>query len=171
MPKSSYYIWLLDRIGLLQETHSTYSHLLQYLFNTDYIYVLNGDRDRAEGGKNLRVVFSNTESIFEEDIKMGPCSVLEMLIALAFHVSDNSRLSATYWFMDMLHNLGLDEYSDTFFDANSVDDILNVWMNRLYDHDGQGNIFKIIDFHGDMRTMQTWDQMNAYLIDRFYTKK
>lgn len=168
---NSYYIWLLDRIGLLQEKYSAYGRLLQYLFNTDYIYVLNGDRDRAEGGKNLRVVFSNSENIYIEDVKNGECSVLEMLVALAFHVADNSRLSPTTWFIEMINNLGLNDYSDTYFDADSVDSILNVWMNRLYDHDGHGNIFKVVNFHGDMRTMPTWDQMNAYLIDRFYTKK
>lgn len=171
MPMSDYYIWLLDRVGLLQETYSTYSRLLRHLFVTDYIYVLKRDEDRAEGGKNLRVVFSNSENIYIDDVKSGNCSVLEMLIALAFHLEDNSRLNHTIWFIEMINNLGLGEFSDTFYDANAVDAILNKWMNRLYDHDGQGNIFKITDFHGDMRTMTTWDQMNAYLVDKYYSEK
>ena len=164
MPKNNYYIWLLDRIDMLQERYSNRSLLLQHLFNTDYIFTLKEDEDRAEGGKNLRTMYSMEEGIFMEDIKIGPCSVLEMLVKLSSDLTENAGRNDWYWFLTLLNNLSIDYYTDTIYDEEDIDDKLYFWMNRQYDRDGHGNIFKLKDNNGlDMRDMSTWSQMNAYL--------
>lgn len=109
-------------------------------------------------------MYSIEESIFMEDIKVGPCSVLEMLVMLSSNLTENAGKTDGYWFWLMLNNIGIDHYTDTIYDERDVDEKLKVWMYRQYDRDGHGNIFTLKYSNGlDMRELSTWSQMNAYL--------
>lgn len=161
--ESDYYIWLLDRIGVLCGEYKDYLLLAQHLFHTEYTYVLQMDENRAEAGLRLRSLYAQTYGVYEEEVYNGPCTVLEMLEALAERISFDTGDTIQCWFWEMLDNLGLTDYRDDAYRISDIDEILYSWMNRQYDQYGHGSIFPIEDCPNDMRSMEIWDQMNLYL--------
>ena len=158
-----YYIWLLDSIGVLYGEHENYLILMQHLFSTEYTYVFEMDGNRAMAGLNLRTLFSQETGVYADDVHSGPCSVLEMLIALADAIAFDTSENTADWFWQLIDNLGLSEFDDEHFDLHEVNHILEKWMNRQYDSSGFGSLFPIRHFDKDMRSMEVWDQKNAYL--------
>lgn len=164
---SDYYIWLLDRIGVLNGEYKNYELLAQHLFSTKYIYMFAMDENRAKGGLALRTLYAQTAGVYVEDVHEGPCNVLEMIESLAEKISFDHDDTIQRWFWEMLDNLNLLNYSNEFYDPNAVQYILDTWMYRRYDSSGNGSLFPVPDYEGDMRNIETWDQMNIYLT-RFY---
>ena len=154
---SDYYIWLLERIDLVQESNS---RLLRHLFYKPFVYTLPMDSNRAMGGENLRSVFAYETGLYLQDVYMGECSVLEALIALAIHMNDyDATRTPNEYFTKMLSNL--DILGD--YDEDDVDQKLDRWMMRQYDHDGRGSIYYIQGCTEDLRDMEMWDQMIAFI--------
>ena len=98
-----------------------------------------------------------------------PCSVLEMLIALAFrceeHIMQDSDAGDRMgqWFWNMIVNLGLGSMSDSRFDAAYTDDVIFRFMDRKYKRNGEGGLFTVERCKCDMRSVEIWYQMNWYL--------
>lgn len=154
---SDYYIWLLERIDLTQESDS---RLLRHLFYKPFTYILPMDSNRAMGGENLRSVFAYENGIYLEDVYIGKCSVLECLVALALHMNDyDATKTPNEYFTKMLRNL--DILGD--YDEEAIDKKLDRWMMRQYDSDGRGSIYYIQGITEDLRNMEIWDQMIAFL--------
>ena len=164
---SDYYMWLLERVGEPHGSLNSYSRLMRYLFSTPFEYVLIMDQNRAKGGENLRSIYALEYGLYDEDVFQGPCSVLEMLIALADNLAFNSDNDNSSWFWLMLDNLGLSGMDDNSFDENYVSEKLHIWMNRLYDSDGEGSLFPLRNPSIDCRNIEIWDQMNAYLMENY----
>lgn len=151
----------------------SYTHLLNHLHDVDFRYTIAMDGNRAEDGINLRYRFgyehSYPDSMIASCLDDRPCSVLEMLIALSHRceeqiMSDPEIGDRTgQWFWDMIANLKLDCMSDDNFDPAYVEDVIERFMDRKYDSDGNGGLFTIEHCKYDMRSVEIWYQMNWYI--------
>ena len=115
-----YYIWLCDLVDL--EAHSGYSNLISFLYDTEFVWSVVKDSNRAGDGKQLRYdyidCFGDIESIDYDSMNWlnEPCSLLEMLIALArrtrIDIMPEFGNDTADWFWIFVKNLGFDSYDD-----------------------------------------------------------
>ena len=163
---NKYFRWLVRkvRVNITGEPDVSYFLLMRALFKKEFYWIYDRDENRAADGLSLRKTYKDGEVTDHLD----RCNVLEMLVALAsrcekdilndFRLGDRSNI----WFWDMIQNLNLDQYYDSAFDYESVDIILNRWMDRDYDEHGHGNIFFIDRPETDIRDYEIWKQMTIY---------
>ena len=103
-----------------------------------------------------------------------PCSVLEMMIAMAYRGEEQIMDDYNYgdrtgqWFWNMLSSLGLSKMSDLYFDEAYVSDIINRFLNREYEPNGKGGLFTIENTEYDLREVDIWTQFMWYLEDFIY---
>lgn len=148
----------------------SYRKLLAYLHGTEFRYVMHRDKNRAEGGKDLRWRFAlahGYEDIYE-DVLTGPCSVLEMMVALALACEeqmDDPQYGdrTSQWFWNMIVSLGLGSMSDRNFDEEYVVETIERFLNREYEPNGRGGLFTIRDCDRDVRDMEIWHQLCYYI--------
>lgn len=160
-----YYMWLLDKVDALHGDRANYSLLMQLLYSTKYEYAFVMDSNRAKSGENLRSIFALEEGYYLEDVHQGPCSVLEMLIALADNMAFDTEDTVSRWFWEMLDNLGISNMDDNHYDEEYILSRLFIWMNRQFEPDGTGSIFPLHKPVGDCRRKEIWTLMNAYLME------
>ncbi len=147
----------------------SYRKLLTHLHNTRFRWTILRDKNRAKDGINMRWRFAlahGYEDIYE-DILTGPCSVLEMMVALAFsceEIMDDPAYGdrTAQWFWGMVVNLGLGSMNDRNFDRAYVIAVLERFMDREYEPDGRGGLFTIKDCDRDLRTIEIWHQVCRY---------
>ena len=147
-----------------------YNKLLSKLFDVEFTWTIEMDANRAEDGLELRSRFLYNELGRETDI-YGPCSVLEMLVALSLRAEENIAMDddigdrTGQWFWGMITNLGLGAMYDWRYDERFVDECLDRWMNHDYAPNGRGGLFTVHHCNKDMRTAEIWYQLNWYLND------
>ena len=152
---------------------SPYQKLLSYLHDRDFVYSIELDGNRAEDGIDLRYRFAYEydydDSLIDNCLGDKPCSVLEMMIALAIrceeHIMDDPDIGdrTVQWFWNMIDNLGLDSMSDSCFNRPCTEVIVDRFLNREYDDDGKGGLFTVERCAHDLRTVEIWYQMCWYL--------
>lgn len=159
-----YFNWLIS-IVCEPKDRKKYSILLEKLYETEYRWVISRDECRAADGIALRDRFDGDGYVpFNQK-----CSVLEMLVALAWrcetdYMGDLTREDRTSeWFWVMIHNLELDFMDDKHYDEYEVDEILDIWMTNDYEFDGKGGLFYIKDIFRDMRKEEIWVQMMWFI--------
>ena len=142
--KKDYFEWLKS----LVEAEEEYSFLWWKLHNTDFIWLIDRDENRAEDGKYLRYIFTvsaydridfNQEEV--DEYLSGPCSVMELLVGLArrmeHDIMENDDLGdrTPEWFHDMIKNLGLDIYDDKHYSISrrlgKIEDMAKGWDHHL----------------------------------------
>lgn len=168
--KDEYFKWLTSQIcGSRYSSSISYRKLFRYLHDTDFRFVLPMDENRAEDGISLRYHFA-VEIGYEHipESLYGPCSVLEMLIALSMkcedYMDDTDYGDRTkQWFWNMLKNLGIGCMEDSIFDERLVRNSLERFMNRTYEPDGQGGLFTIKNCPHDLRNVEIWHQLCWYI--------
>lgn len=167
--EDAYFSWL---VGLIGDNYvvMNYQKLLCKLYATDYIWELDYDRSRAADGLYLRREYGNMNGFNVDSLAINrPCSVLEMMVALARKAEFDIMHDPVYgdrsgqWFWTMLENLGLDVYDDWHFFDSEVEKILDVFLHRRYERSGVGGAFPVAGCHADLRNKDLWYQMNAYL--------
>lgn len=168
---NEYFEWMYD---LVLPSDNNTRKLLAHLHRVDFTYTIPMDGNRAEDGIALRYRFGDR---FGYDPRMiaayldtRPCSVLEMMVALALRceehiMGDWEREDRTYqWFNLMLENLDLAYMSDFNYDPQAVDYALDIMLNRKYRRDGSnGGLFVVKKPRQDLRSVDIWYQMNWYL--------
>ena len=97
-----------------------------------------------------------------------PCTVLEMLLALAMRMDNimggvDGECNVSYWFWILLENLDLATMTDDRYDKDYIYDRVDMFLDRQYDSDGEGNIFYIPNCREDLRDVEIWMQMCWYL--------
>lgn len=163
--ESDYYIWLRDLTGNRQD----YTKLIKQLDSIPFTWIFALDENRAAGGINLRTKFAYETSTNLDDIRNGPCTVLEMLIGVASHMEDHLDETIDKWFWVLINNLSLNQFDDDNYDSRGVDYIVNTWLNRHYCPDGAGSIFPLKEYIGDCRNLDIWSQMNAWINENYPT--
>ena len=162
MTYSDYYLWLDSLVN-----DGDHDVLIRYLYEHPYRWQFILDENRAAGGINLRRNYAYENGIDIQDVGYGPCSILEMLIALADRMTELIPGDLFNCFYILLDNLGLTQFRDSNFDERKVNYILNVWLDRSYDAAGEGSLFPLRNYDGDCRTLDTWGQMNAWIAENF----
>lgn len=140
-----------------------------HLHNIEFTWFIPHDDNRADDGIQLRRRYA----LAMEDVRLarcltGPCSVLEMMVALASRceeIMDDALMGnrTGQWFWGMIHNLGLSPMTDSKFNRDTVDDIIARLLNREYEPDGRGGLFTVRHCTHDMRTVEIWCQLSWYL--------
>lgn len=163
---NEYFEWLYDMVcGMNGSEVTSFRRLLARLHSTQFVYILPRDRNRAEDGVNLRRRFSAIDAHLLD----GPCSVLEMMVALAIRCEETIMDSTAtgnrteQWFWNMIGNLGLSGMTDANFDRRYVDECIKRFLNRDYEPDGRGGLFRIRNCDSDLRDVEIWYQLCWYL--------
>lgn len=170
---NDYKKWLLDQINFNKRT---YSKLMDFLHNRPFEYYIKRDENRAEDGVDLRIRFSKETDINPEDefiFSQEEPKVLEVLIALAIrvdleYIGDPGDPNPGAFFWEMCCNLGLDDFTNRYFDWEHVDVILDGWLTRSFDRNGEGSIFPIRNPKRDQREIEMWSQLQGYLSEKYH---
>ncbi len=172
--QTEYFKWLCQLVNdgrSVKQLH--YNKLLEKLYNVEFNYIMPMDGNRAEDGVDLRYRFGHSmsynDAVISSCLDNIPCSVLEMMAALAIrceeHIMDNleNENRTGQWFWNMISNLGLDDMNDVKFNEECVNNILSSFLNRDYKANGSGGLFMLENCAKDLRTVEIWYQMCWYL--------
>lgn len=162
-----YFDWMVER------THSeNRRQLLDLLHTIAFVYQNPMDGNRYDDGVNLRYEFGDAYDIspsqIARELDTRPCSVLEMMVALAMrleiHIMTDDELGdRTYiWFNTMLQSLGLDKVTDHQFRRGYCIDVIYRFLNHDYKPNGHGGLFTV-NGKGDLRKVDIWYQAMWYL--------
>lgn len=153
--------------------HSQNRKIITLLHNIEFRYSIPMDANREEDGIDLRYRFITEVGIPKNYQEVygyldGPCSVLEMMIALAIRceesIMDDPDIGdrTSEWFWLMMKNLGLDYMSDRKFDRDIAEEKISIFLDRRYKRNGEGGLF-VVNGRGDLRKVEIWYQMCWYL--------
>lgn len=170
----TYFNWMYQLV--YDEQYSkrlSYRKLLYLLHDTEFTYTIAMDGNRYEDGTDLRYRFGYEYgyegAMIAEYLDNRPCSVLEMLIALAIrleeHIMDDPEIGnrTGQWFWNMITNLGLGSMDDEKFDKKYAVDIIRRFLNRDYERNGKGGLFTVEHCRYDLRNVEIWYQACWYL--------
>lgn len=171
MIRENYFKWLSGLVcGNRYSKEISFDKLLRYLHNTEFRYLILKDENRAEDGIALRYRFGHAHGLRDVQLYLdGPCSVLEMMVALAIRceedIMDNPEIGNRIgqWFWGMVVNLGLGSMTNFNFDERLAEDIIERFLEREYSFDGKGGLFTIRDCDADLRDVEIWIQLCWYL--------
>lgn len=161
-----YFEWLYNSVCEKRfPKEVSYRKLLMYLHSIDFRYSITRDKNRAEDGVSLRYRFTYDADLYLDD----PCSVLEMMIALAIrceeNIMDDPRFGnrTSQWFWGMIASLGLSNMTDDHFDKRFVSNVMERFLDREYEPNGKGGLFTIKNCDRDLRDIEIWIQLCWYL--------
>ena len=162
-----------DFLCHIVEKEDEYKKLLGQLHDTDFYSLIPNDDNRAEDGKQFREIFTNDYgrqalSFSETD----PCTVLEMLIGLSFRLEFELSQSIwektpSEWFWILVDNLELSEYNDENYDDEIVVSIIEKFLSRGHERNGNGGLFPLKRPQKDQRRVEIWYQMSAYVLENY----
>ncbi len=175
--ENQYFNWLYDYVCKNRSHNNlSYRKLLMTLHEIEFIFGIPNDINRAVDGVDLRYRFSlyieETEGIYIPHNITGPCSVLEMMVALAIRCEETIMDDTSYgdrtgqWFWRMISNLGIGLMSDDIYDRDFVKRKIDIFLRREYESNGKGGLFFIRDCEDDLTTVEIWAQLCWYL-DKF----
>ena len=163
---NEYFDWLYGWIS----KKVSYRKLMMHLHNIEFTYLIEKDENRAVDGINMRWRFACEEGYRDvPDCLDGPCSVFEMMIAVAIKCEEDIMDDPGYgdrtaqWFWSMITSLGLGSMNDRNYDKRFVDDVITRFLDREYEPDGRGGLFTIRNCDCDLRTIEIFYQMCRYL--------
>ena len=167
----AYFSWLVEQVRE-EERHptKTYWDVLRLMHEKEFVWQVANDDNRIADGLELRYEFfenirrrmrGTKEEVF------GPCSCLEVMIALSRRMEFNAGESAEGWAWQLLCNLELHKMSDPISrrKAAKADEILDVLIWRNYQPDGVGGFFPLAWPRDDQRKVEIWYQMHAYILE------
>lgn len=170
--RNAYFEWMIDLVCNNRFSKDiSYRKLLTLLHTIEFRYSIDRDENRAMDGVYLRYYYSFTNGYDDlSEFLEGPCSVLEMMVALAIKCEDIMDDTAygdrtAQWFWGMVTNLGLGGMYDAKFDKRVAIDCIERFLDRDYAPNGKGGLFTVRGPHPDMRDLEIWYQMNLYLDD------
>ena len=172
---NAYFEWLLDTVcGDRFAEENSFRKLLAHLHNTVFRWSIRADESRAREGQNLRHRFALTQMPYAAkheilDILAGPCSVLEMMVALAIYSEEHVMTDPVLgdrtgqWFWNMIVSLGLGDQLDRRFNRRYVENSLQRFLDRKYEPNGKGGLFTIRGCARDLRKVEIFHQLCWYL--------
>lgn len=157
------------------QTGNNYQSLLLRLYEINFYSMLPNDDNREKDGEQLRFKFGEQNDDFSADDNT-PCSILEMLIALAYRMSEmivdepfEMNAGECFWlFMKNLNIEWMDNHNlrDVRVQAE-LDGKIRGLLLREYDRNGIGGIFPLGHSKNDQRKTEIWYQMSEYLLENY----
>lgn len=177
--REAYFQWMIRLVDRpAWSGRRSWQKLFRLLHRIDFLYILELDANRADDGTDLRYRFAYEHGydgeLVKEFLDKGPCTMLEMMIALAQrceeHIMDDpdSGDRTGKWFFEMIESLGLGSMDDEDFDEDFVMAVIDRFLRREYDRDGRGGLFTVSSCRFDMRRAEIWYQMMWYLNEFVY---
>lgn len=166
-----YFEWLYGIIWPVtnRNPQRSYWNLARQLYSTEFVWLVPNDDNRVEDGKELRLKWSTHKHIsVDRDWMELPCSMFEMMIALAGRASFESGETPAEWMWTLMCNIKLEGFTDQYYNSASmveVADILERVIYRTYREDGWGGLFPLRHAERDQRKVELWYQLSAYLIE------
>ena len=172
--REAYICYLHDLVIPDSSPDLSLNKLFHCLYSIQFTWSNPFDANRAEDGLWLRYRFS-TESPYAdaEQVLTEPCTVLEMMVGLANRMEEQFMRDPKYgdrtyvWFGNMRVSLGIQGNFDSCFDEDDVRARIKIFLNREYEPNGRGGLFTVPRSKHDMRDLEIWDQMCAYINYRF----
>lgn len=168
--QNDYFEWLCDLVcGKRFSKNISFRKLLMFLHNTEFRYSMEMDSNRFKDGVDLRRRYTKLNGIDDRLYLNEPCSVLEMMVALAIRCEENIMDNAAFgdrtqqWFWGMIRSLELNGMTDDNFDKDIAEDIIERFLDRRYKPDGRGGLFTIRNCRRDLRKIEIWIQLLWYL--------
>lgn len=146
-----------------------YRELLSYLHSREFVWLIEDDANRASDGIYLRYRY---DSMYQYSVPPEPCTVLEMMVALALRCEETIMCDPEYgdrtkqWFWCMIKSLGLWGMTDDCFVPQIASSIIDDFLNREYKRNGKGGLFTITYSHRDLTKIPIWTQM-CWWLDNF----
>lgn len=178
--QNEYFNWLMllitEDYPVEIHRYEIYLSLLRHLHKVEFVWSNPMDVNRAKDGQNLRLIFASEGGYDEyecENELNGPCSMLEMMLGLAYRcereIMYNPREGdrTSLWFWQMINSLGLENMDCLGYDSDKIDEILNDFMCCRYGRDGKGGLFYIPNFPKNLKNFEIWYQMQWYLEANF----
>lgn len=162
-----YLNWLMDKVGVKEE----YIKLFIALSNREFTWFVDNDENRAVDGLNLRSAYG-----YFTGLENKPCTVLEMLIGLSIRVGeeilwDGETDYSEILFWKMIENLHLETMTNDNFDEKYFNSRIDIFLNREYENDGDGALFKLSHFHPKSqkrwKNTEIWFQMQTWINENF----
>lgn len=182
-----YFNWLIHKVSLDNLFGRSYTHLAYVLHRMIFYWSNDLDGNRSSDGIRLREewrerieeeIYAQEEPIpvIDTDLDLGPCTVLEMMVALASRIEndimqeDNKGNRTPVWFYHMIRNLGLLNCDDDhIFDSidEYIRDVVRKMLFRQYTADGNGSLFPLFRRCEDRREVDIWWQAQHWLAENF----
>ena len=168
--RSDYFEWMYDLMcaGRFAKT-ITYRELFTFLHDVEFTYFVPHDENRADDGIALRYHYCLNNGYEDMEYCLdGPCSVLEMMVALAIRCEERIMCDpdkgdrTAQWFWSMITSLGLSSMNDNNYNEWLVNDVVTRFLNREYSRNGKGGLFTIRRWERDARDAEIWHQLLAY---------
>lgn len=165
--------YLVSQVCDKLHPYHLYSYLLNELHSTEFYYSVDLDGNRYEDGIGLRYSFGRENNIPEAVIAtcldVTPCSVLEMMVALALRCENEIMCDPDkgprvgVWFWGMIKNLELDHMPNSNCKVSYVRERIHILLERKYKRNGEGGLFTIANCPHDLRNTEIWYQAMWYL--------
>jgi hypothetical protein len=160
-----YLEWLYNVVGR-QARNIDHWDLLHALNNYDFVMLVPNDDNRAKDGEELREEYvGDTRSRPSRTWMNTSCTVLEMMIGVARHLTFELDGEVGQWFWLLVDNLDLTKFNDRRFNSEWVEQVLERLVWRQYNYDGRGGLFPLKQPHEDQRHVEIWFQMEAYMLE------
>lgn len=164
-----YFNWLYAKVEPAARHNPSRTHqlLCEQMYKTPFRWSVPNDDNRVEDALELRVQFMDHYA-YDDAWMRDDASVFEVLIALAHRLNFEAIGDVDEWFWKLVQNLGLYSYTDenySDFIAEKVEIALDIFMDRTYDHDGEGGLFPLQRNQMDQTEVELWYQMSYYLLE------
>ena len=152
-----------------REPSKTFYLLMEILYKNPFIWFVPNDHNRAEDGRKLRDEFFKASGLRpDHDWFQLDCSMLEMLVGLAYRLEYKTKEGVVFWFWHILKNLGVHRLHDERMNdgyVRSVERVITQLNDRTYEPSGRGGIFPLKRPEEDQRELEIWYQMSEYLME------
>lgn len=153
-----YLDWLESQVRPYRER--SFHELYQILLDKEFTWIVANDDNRIADGLELRFAFFH-----RHDALAQRCSVLEVIVGLSQRIAFIAGGIPDYWAWELIVNLGLNRMSGHIGRArtNQIEEILERFIWRTYEPDGTGGLFPLAWPPADMRKIELWYQMCAWI--------
>lgn len=182
-------LWYCDYLDCIKKIigiscnpeYDEYEGLFSILHDIEFTWSIGRDSNRAKDGMNLRRSFvippgyyvsPSRRREFDRYFRDHWCSVFEMLAALALRIDkeylgDPGENNADIFFMEMIHNLGLDKYKSSWYlNEDQIRNDVQRWLDRRFCINGDWSPFPLKKAIADQRGIEIWDQMLCYVFEK-----
>ena len=167
-----------------------YSELCSILHGIPFLPTVEMDWNRNDDGLNLGGEWVEENCRSEADIlgamadlakghPNGMCTMLELMVVLSRYIhyellGGPFERDISWWFEEMLRNVGLEDYRDGYIEGlghdeatNEIAEICGRVIFRQYGWDGEGGFFPLMNPGEDQREEELITQMNNYIAENY----